>query len=1105
MRTIPSILPNLFAAFLLVCSFAGCSSGKKVAGFEESARKYFDAGEYEKAKIEYMNVVKLDAANVNALYRLGMIWLEQGAPMRALPYLNEAVRLSSANVPARTKLMEAWLTLGESGEALKEAEAILKAAPTSGDALILLVQSARTPEEVASARDRIAAFPAQNAADVHLANASLCLRESDKAGAGIALTKVLAADPKSARALVMSADLLLRESDVAGAAAKLKAAANASPARSRYRIMYAGYMVNQSSPESKKEARELIANLLGEAPDYIPALILSAQVAFDDNKADDSLATLKKVFAIDFENVGARLLESKVFLARGEVEKAIEDLEGILKRFPAHFVAKFQLAKALLSSANREKALTILKEVVRENPAFAEATLLLAEVNLRSGDSVSAIPPVEAILKQLPSNPEVGGRDPFETLRTLTFASYLLAEAYQAQGRLDDAAKLMQNLISMAPEDPRPQFRLGEILRSAGRMEDARKAFGEALKMTPGSLAVVVQLIELDLSEKKPEAAMARINGYIQEKPEAAGAYLVKGRIRMAAQAWNDAEASILKAMELDPASLEAPQLLASTYVASGRLQDAADRLEAVLAKHPKDTGTLLQAALIFQKQKEFTKARDAYERILADQPDAAAVINNLAALYSGPLNDLTKAYELAVKARKLRPRAHPAAPQDEKAAAAAIADTLGWIQFLRGQYSEALICIAEAAQESREHAEVNYHLGMAAGSMGRTEVALTALTIASGSGDDFPERSEATARLALLKAAGTMGISEIQALLKDHPKDVFLQMVLAEAREREKDLPGAANEYEKVLSLNPDHLPAALKLGMLYAVHLQKKDKALEIARKANPLARDDGAAAGTLGIILYEAGACKEAYELLRTGTNSTKDDPVLLRYLALASYSQNEFSAARSNMEKVRDLLKSTPDSPQVAAVETFLRFTADAAGDPKTLTALAPAAESILKEDNGYVPALMVRAGLQFLNKDPGAAIATYTAVLDKFPGFAPAAKQLAALYAANPETMDKAYDLAMGARQFLPDDVDLARTLAALCHGRKSWRLAVQLFEQVAAKHPLDANSLFLLGVSYQQTGEKEKSVTALKSAMSAGLPEALASEAARIVEDLNKK
>jgi Flp pilus assembly protein TadD len=79
-------------------------------------------------------------------------------------------------------------------------------------------------------------------------------------------------------------------------------------------------------------------------------------------------------------------------------------------------------------------------------------------------------------------------------------------------------------------------------------------------------------------------------------------------------------------------------------------------------------------SALIHERMNEFSKARDAYEKLLSAKPDFPPVLNNLAYLYAERLGELDKAYDLAQRARALQP------------GDAAIADTLGWILYKRGE-----------------------------------------------------------------------------------------------------------------------------------------------------------------------------------------------------------------------------------------------------------------------------------------------------------------------------------------------------------------------------------------------------------------------------------
>src|SRR5260370_35235039 len=92
-----------FATLLLITvTLVGCSAGAKKARILEQADNYFKAGDYDKAKIEYLNVLRLENQNITALQQLGLIWFEEGAPIRAIPFLYRVRELAPKNIPART-------------------------------------------------------------------------------------------------------------------------------------------------------------------------------------------------------------------------------------------------------------------------------------------------------------------------------------------------------------------------------------------------------------------------------------------------------------------------------------------------------------------------------------------------------------------------------------------------------------------------------------------------------------------------------------------------------------------------------------------------------------------------------------------------------------------------------------------------------------------------------------------------------------------------------------------------------------------------------------------------------------------------------------------
>jgi len=131
--------------------------------------------------------------------------------------------------------------------------------------------------------------------------------------------------------------------------------------------------------------------------------------------------------------------------------------------------------------------------------------------------------------------------------------------------------------------------------------------------------------------------------------------------------------------------------------------------------------------------------------------------------------------------------------------------------------------------------------------------------------------------------------------------------------------------------------------------------------------------------------------------------------------------------------------------------------------------------------------------------------TYKDILRRFPDFAPAQKRLAALYAQDSATVAAAYDLATKARTTLPDDLELSDLLGRLSYEKKEYPRAIQLLRESARKRPLNADSLFYLGMSQLQARQKTEARGALNQALIAGLQEPFATEAKRALADLQRE
>lgn len=1056
-------------AFLLMALIAGCSPERKKARFFQRAEDYFKSGQYNKAKIEYLNLLRLDPQNAVAYGRAGAIWFEEGAPLRAAPFFLKVRELAPNDVNNRIQLARVFLSLGDATNARKEVIAALALAPSNEDAIVLLAETDRTKEDVAYTEQELRKFPDQNNASYSLALASLNFQKGDATSAEANLRQAVRLNPKSPDPHLGLASAYLLAKNSAAAGDELRQAAELAPVRSIAKVKFAEFKAQTGAIE---EAKQLLTQITSKTPDFLLAWILSAKIALSEKKYQEASSLLENVFSQDSENIDARMLQVQIWLGQNEIRKATEALEKLSKAHPSVPGISYQLATVYLRQNNLEQAVSALKHAIALYPDYVEAILLLAQLDIRSGNAQSVIPVMNDLLKKR------AGFLP---------AQLTLAEAYHVVGRLDDAVAVLQAQVSTASPSAQSYYMLGLIFRQQNKIDEAHKAFESAHALAQDNIAVLDQLVQLDIAAKNFPAASEKARRELEKAPNSAAAHLIQAKVYAAEKKWSETEALLQKALELDPNLSTAYDLLISVYLAQGKLTEAIERLENLLSKNPKNAAALMTVAMLYERTKNFEKSQDAYEKLLTANPNFGPALNNLAYLYATHLKKLDKAYDVAMKARQLQPND------------ASVADTLGWILYKKGDYSHALNLLQESVGKLADNAEIQFHLGMANYMMGKIEPAKKALEHAVASATDFPGKDDCKRRLAFLESKeGTSretSVDELKKLLEQQPNDPIALQRIGELYQKQGSFTEAASAYEQAVRVNFSLVAPTIRLAQLNAGPLKNANKAMIFAKRARELAPTDLKVTALLGAIAYQAGKFDWAYSLLQESVRGLPNDMETLRMCAWAAYSLGKTTEAEQSMQRV---LKTAQDPKQIEDAKSFLSMTAsfEASNDVKVIE---PELERILQNDPDNVPALMVKAKLAKQRNQEKEAEEIYRRVLARYPDFTPAEKNLAALYANDSAFLDKAYELAAAAHKQTPEDNDLTELLAEISYKKKDFAYAAQLLNDVVTKRPLGSRGLYYLGMSSVQLKQNAAGRAALQQALQAGLQEPLADEVKRVL------
>jgi tetratricopeptide (TPR) repeat protein len=1014
-----SVLP--LVAVLALLATVGCSDERRAASHRKNGAAFFAAGDYDTARSEYLNLLRIQGDDLEAIERMGMLLADGGALLLAAPYLVKAAERDPTNALVRARLGRFYLAVGELDKAREEARAAVRADPACEDAVLLLVEMPGEVTTLAETKALLSEAGAHttNTALFRVAEAVMAFREQQLGAAQAAVQSALDANPNLPAALFLQGNLFEMQTNLAAAEVSFQRAAELSPIRSDRRVRFADFKFRQGATN---EAKALLVAQSKAAPDYLPALYAQALMALSERNTEEALrfcTTLLERYPLHLD---ATLLRARIRMQQNEAAKGIAELERIERVYGK--VAPYRLQLAVLQAANNEpnKAMATLELILQSNPRHEEAVLLLARLNLQQDRVTQAVQRLESFLEVQPAS---------------TAARLLLADALVMRREYDRALAIYRDYARQAPGDPRGPFLVGLVLRQQQQLDAARQEFERTLDLQPEFLAAAAQLVELDMAAQQLDAAASRAQSLVERVPDSAGACLLLARVELARTNWNAAEITLKRAIDLDARAVSAYYLLAKIYRDGDRLQSALEQIDRLLSQSPGDLRALMLKATIHTEKNEPEQTRQAYEALLRVNPPFGPALNNLAFLHIDQLPDLDKAWNYARRAREIEAYS----PQT--------ADTLGWVHFKRGEYADALRLLSEAGEKLPAEPEVQYHLGMAHYMMAQETAARSAFERALATTADFRGRAEAERRLDLLTLDPLTGGGEaragLEAQLKREPNDVLALTRLATVQVAAGDTREAQVTLEAVLKANPHLASAAITLAELKA-QAGQKEEALRLVRRAREDAPSDPDVAWRGGRVAMQCHDHVLALLLFQEAARQSGDEPGILADLAEATYVAGRFDEAAVLCRRVAKSNTDEPTRERAAQLEWLVGIYRDPASisavDETRLTA-------ILTQSPDSVPAKMAMAGVLVMKGNLEAAAPMYRAVLEAAGGLPQTYRELALLHSQPGPLSDpeRAYDYAIKARQSLSGDALLTKTLGMLAYQRGDLRYAEQLLRE----------------------------------------------------------
>jgi tetratricopeptide (TPR) repeat protein len=450
----------------------------------------------------------------------------------------------------------------------------------------------------------------------------------------------------------------------------------------------------------------------------------------------DARATVEEMKSRIGDHEATRRSEVRLAVREERAAEALELLKGFEGREESADTELLR-ATALRQLDNPAEAAAAAERAVALSPGRdATALRLLAAIRGDAGD-------FEAALRALDQIRARGHR--------LTAQEQLIeARGRYAQG---DAARGLAILEGLLASERPPTAAAVEYAARQGaeKPDEARRHLALALRRAPGNHAALEAITRLDLAAGREPAALERLDKLVESQLAGPRVLLLRSQVLMRSGQLDRAEADALRAFEALPELGEAADMLFAIYTAQGRVEEARRSFEEADSVGVLHKGARVLLARLMVAQGDTEKARALYEKVLAEDDSMVAAKHDLARLLvAADSQDLDRALALAEQAQ----RAEPTDP--------AIADTVGYVYFLEGQYEVALqqfrLALDLASAIDIAPPAVHYHLGLALRALGRDPEAAAAFQRALEIDPKFEGADDAQSQLEAARATAAAG-----------------------------------------------------------------------------------------------------------------------------------------------------------------------------------------------------------------------------------------------------------------------------------------------------------------------------------------------------------
>ncbi len=441
-----------------------------------------------------------------------------------------------------------------------------------------------------------------------------------------------------------------------------------------------------------------LKQLLGAVPSLEAGLINLAQIYKEQENFKDAISLFKQ--ALELTPDSPRILAELAYTYQldKDYENAVETYRKAIEVDEDGLDLRKELAKVLYLDSRDEEAEKEFLKVLEADPDEGEAYLRLGQISRRRHDYERALEYFNKAGSILVGNVEV---------------YYYLATLYEELGKFEKAEERFQQLLKLT-EKPAKNYSPPEIqnrsifLTHAGYISQQLEKFPQAVtyfselkSLSPANAPKAEgYIIDTYRVSRQMDRAVTTCEAALKENLEDKDLRITCADVTAESGNSDQAIKALEKMLLGSEDDLKVYTAIVQIYQRDKKFKEA----EKVLLNSEKSfknkESFLFMRGALYERQKEYEKAEEIFNRILAIQPKHAASLNYLGYMWADRGVKLEESLELIKKAVELEPNN------------GAYLDSLGWVYFKLSRIEEAEDYLKKALDRVRKDPTIHEHLG---------------------------------------------------------------------------------------------------------------------------------------------------------------------------------------------------------------------------------------------------------------------------------------------------------------------------------------------------------------------------------------------------------